>query len=696
MKVLTNLTLLLFVLLVIASCKKDDENANPDDKPDDTIATGDVTEERKLEIFGKVNSTMNELSWKDRKADYLKIETYLKSCQEFKEVGYSEEGDNVYAVFKDGTIYMVVNNRAKAEEFVDIDVQRQDNSNKRVGEFKMNAMPVSNKVYLFNALGTSFRSSRYSQNNINKLFKDKGYDVSLIDGTVKNLKDVKSVGVFYFATHGGFFNLNSKESVFGAWTSDSYEDNKGKYQQDLNEGNLIQISAFHNVGPDGKDQAATHLAITAKFVEKYMSFSPNALMYVDACLSFKEQSFQNAFLKQSDYTGTYLGWSDLVGDQDSYNNAAFFFDRMLAANFPYENYYPEAPDQRSFDLPSIMADITAKGLRKSVPYAATPNRIAKLEYRATEHKDIVLRPSISYLQMDELNDLLYIHGMFGDDLGETGREVTVDGVPVEVYAWQPILILCKIKNTGKGSAGDVVVKTWETKSHPRQLSEWRGTIKYKRPSEGSIMEEATINIHLRGDVGKYREAPGKKPVPVPQVSYTKSPAKDSKGTYSMGGSGAHNFTAACTYKNSVTWTDNNGTLPLLDMIGGHKPTDTYFTVTVTPLETGFTLENLGLNVATTSTSHMKSFFNCGEGEGENPIGPQLVRFGPLPEKFKKINLSFDSHFNITSGNDKDEQEGRAGLPYGGDMYGDPVQKFQLTLEWKFDAVKFPPKATDPK
>jgi hypothetical protein len=265
-----------------------------------------------------------------------------------------------------------------------------------------------------------------------------------------------------------------------------------------------------------------------------------------------------------------------------------------------------------------------------------------------------------------------------------------------VYAWQPILILCKIKNTGKGSAGDVVVKTWETKSHPRQLSQWRGTIKYKRPSEGSIMEEATINIHLRGDVGKYRESPGKTPVPVPQSSWTKMPGKDSKGTYSMGGSGAHNFTAACSYKNSVTWTDNNGELPLLDMIGGHKPTDTYFSVTVNPLEKGFLLENLGLNITTQSTSHMKSFFNCGEGEGENPIAPQKVTFGSLPEKFRKINLTFDSNFNIQSGSLKDEQEGRAGLLYGGPQFGDPVQKFQLTLDWKFENVKFPPKALNPK
>jgi hypothetical protein len=603
----------------------------------------------------------------------------------------------VFAVFNDATIYMVVNNRAKAKDFTDIDVQRKDNSNKRVGEFKINAMPVSNKVYLLNALGTSFSSSRYSQNNIKKLFNDKGYDVSLLDGTVDNLKNVKGVGVFYFATHGGFFKLNSKDSVFGAWTLDSLtKSNKDKYRQDLKDRSLVYISAYHNVGRDGKDQGETHLAITGKFVDKYMTFSPNALMYVDACLSFKQESFQKAFLKKSDYTGTYLGWTDLVGDQDSYNNAAFFFDRMLAANSPYQNYQPESPDQRAFDLPSIMADMAAKGLRKSVPYSATPNRIAKLEYRATEYKDIVLRPSISYLQMDELNELLYIYGLFGDDLGEGNREVTVDGVPVEVYAWQPVMILCKIKSSGKGSAGDVVVKTWETKSHPRQLSEWRGTIKYKRPSEGSIMEEATINIHLRGDVGKYREAPGKTPVPVPQSTFTKIPAKDSKGTYAMGGSAAHNFTTGCSYQNSVTWTDNNGQLPLLDLVGGHQPTDTYFTVTVNSLEAGFVLENLGLNVSTYSTSHMKSFFQCGDGSGENPIGPQKVFFGSLPEKFKKINLTFDSNFNIKGGSFTDQQEGRAGLPYGGDLFGDPVQTFQLTLEWKFDGVKFPPKATNPK
>jgi hypothetical protein len=72
MKSYTYHTLLLFILLIIASCKKDDENANPDIDPNDTTALGEVSDDRKLEIFGKVNNLMNELNWTDKKADYLK------------------------------------------------------------------------------------------------------------------------------------------------------------------------------------------------------------------------------------------------------------------------------------------------------------------------------------------------------------------------------------------------------------------------------------------------------------------------------------------------------------------------------------------------------------------------------------------------------------------------------------------------
>jgi len=690
LKTLLKAMMLLFILL---SCKKDD-----DLKPDNQgSGESEITEEKRSEVLTTVNQYLNALDWQDRNSANQNIQNYLKSIPEFEEVGISEEGGDVWARFIDGAMFIAVNNRPNTQDISEPDWdhleseqsnQRKTNSSARIG------LPSTDEVILFNSLGTSYRSSRYSRDFIKFLFNKKGYEVNLKDGSLANLKAVKTTGVFYFSSHGGMVKNRKGKSIYAVWTSDTVSVAAQKANaEDIRKENLVFISAHHNIGRDGKDQIETHFGITTGFVEKYMSFAENAMMYMDVCESFKDVDFQWSFLKKSNHTGTYLGWTDMVDDKDAYATTCYYFDRLLASNAAYEVTRPEDPKQRAFDLPTIFKDITKKDLGKSIPYKEQPNRFSYLTYKDSPGSVTLLRPSIAYLKVLESIDMLYIYGSFGEDPGEGERFVTVDKVSVNsIEAWTPDLIMCKIKASGKGSAGDVIVKVREHESHPRTLSEWRGAIRYNRPSEGSMVEKFTFNIHIRADINKYRSLPGETPIEVPKDILANPPVKDSNGYYYMGGSGTHTYTYGCVNTNTSTWSVIDGNIMTFsqDLIQSN-PNPEYFNPIVAESTNGFTISNLLPTIHKTVTHTFWGKTVCPDGTNEFDKPPLTKYFGNMPEKFETFHLLFDQNYNIKEGKLTDRGESRSVIPHGYPMIDDPIPSFEITLEWGPMEINFPPK-----
>ncbi|HYG38356.1 MAG TPA: IPT/TIG domain-containing protein [Cytophagales bacterium] len=681
------LTYLFIVSLIIFSCKKDDEENNG------SPAT-EISPEKRVELVTSVNNLLNTLNWEDKAAAYQLIQDHLKTFKEIEEVGYSIEGDNVWARFTDGMDYIIANNQPLGDPVVDIELESPEerkentsssNSSARVG------LPENNKVYLLNSLGTSFPSAQRGRNVIKRLYDEKGYDVQLLDGTIDNLKTIKNVGTFYFSSHGGFVKTKDGLNVYSVYTSDSVTTaNEKKYKKEYGKGKLTIFSASHNLGPDGRVQAETHYGITAKFVEEHMSFTNNAFMYLDMCHSFTEGDFQFAFLKKSNYTGTFFGSTDNVVNADAYATSIYVFDRLLGANYPYDVAKPEYPKQRAFDVPSVFADILKKDLGKSRASDEDPSRFAFLTYREGEGSTTLLRPSIAYLQINELSDFLNISGSFGEDLGAGNREVTIDGVPVEVFSWTEEAIVCKIASSGKGSAGDVIVKVREHKSHPRTLSEWRIPLKYKRPSEGTMMEEMTFHIHIRADLLKYRENAGVDPVTIPNNGFQVLVAKDSKVVYSMGGTANHTFTVGCTHTSTVTWTDLKGEVAFFDPLNGN-PLGENFTAQAELSASGITIKAISPGILKKAPSFFLHRSVCDGVPTDNPVN-QEIAFAPLPQKFRNINLSFDQNFIIKGDKLEEKAPTRSGLVHGGEVINDPEPIYEMTMEWNSISPAFPPKS----
>ncbi|MDJ1505716.1 IPT/TIG domain-containing protein [Xanthocytophaga agilis] len=696
MKNYVSLLGLLLLLFCLMNCKKDDvlkNNTPPDEEPDTT--NGDtILAERRVEIFESINVFLNDLSWNDRAKAQSAIVAHLKKIPEFKKVEYDETSDNIIAQFTDGAIYMMVNNRNTDKDIPEPDYGKlkQTSSSQRTTAYEYPAIPESSNVYIFKGVGNYFKSSYIGTPFYKFLFdfeKQKtGYKATIVDATINNLKDIKDAGVFYYCSHGGMgrFKDNPKDSIYGSWTTEKVTvDLEKKYRKEIKAGELVYMDAYDR-HENGKKVAETHFAITAKFVDKYMSFPKNSLIYLDLCQSFRVKDYWWAFHSKSQGTGTVIGWSDNVGDDDAHKATSFVFDRLLGVNLQGYPVIPhETPKQRSFDFPSVYKDMVKRNLVESTPYSSRPYQVAFLKYQEGPNKDIVLRPSISYMQVYEYFDWLFIYGLFGEDPGAGKRFVTIDGETTEILEWTPQMIKCKIKSSGKGSAGEVIVKVKGNESRPRILTEWRGELLYKRPSAGSYMEEVTLKIHLRRDIAQYRKGAGLKPEKIDASPFT-GPARDSKAIYKFGGSAKYvNKDENCTYTYYANWISQQGEIGLYDI---NKPNQEGVLLISTEKTNGFELSGLNFIAVKPSQNSVYNDWACSSSSGTSDKAYDNMTLENPGKSFLLFNFQFDQDFTIKAG----KVEGK-GLDRSEIEYADGnIPEFGITLEWKAIKPNFLPKS----
>ncbi len=687
---------LLFALFLLTNCKKDElvkNNPPPDETPDTTYGLV-IAAERRIEIFESINAFLNGLSWSNRANAQIAIVAHLKKIPEFKKVEYDEISDNIIARFTDGAIYLMVNNRNTEKDIPEPDYGkfRQAYSIQRTTAYEYPATPESSNVYIFRGVGNYFKSSYIGAPFYKSLFdyeKQKtGYKATVVDATVKNLKEIKDAGVFYYCSHGGWgrFKDNPKDTLYGSWTSEKVTvDLEKAYRKEINKGELVYMAAYDHYD-DRKPIPETHFAITAKFVNKYMSFPKNSLIYLDLCQSFQVKDYWWEFHSKSGGTGTVIGWSDNVGDDDALKATCFVFDRLLGTNLKgYRAVIPEeTPNQRSFDFPSVYKDMTKRNLVESTPYVSRPYQVAFLKYQEGPGKDIVLRPSISYLQVYEYFDWLFVYGLFGDDPGASQRSVTIDGQLTEIVEWTPQMIKCKIKSSGKGSAGDVIVKVKGNESHPRTLTEWRGELIYKRPSAGSYMEEVTMQIHLRRDIAQYRKGAGLKPEKI-DFSPFPGPARDSKATYKMGGAAKYvSKSGDCTYTYYANWPLLQGEIGLFDI---NKPTQEGLLLISTEKANGFEMSRLNFTAIKTSRNSVYNDWACRSSSGTSDTSYDNMTLENPGKSFQLFNFQFDPDFTIRAGKIEGKGLDRSGIEYADGN----IPEFGISLEWKAIKPNFLPK-----
>jgi hypothetical protein len=522
----------------------------------------ELTDEQRIAVLNECGAFADALGDLKSDATQQTLVTYLKSRGEFEDAGATD--GNVWAYFHDGRLAMFIPDWLDKDSDIGGRLPAPDVSGGRDNrETNMRAgVPEGKKVMLFDALGSAYQeNSPYLTEIFSRSHTQ--YRVESKDATVENLKNADDVDIFHIDTHGGsapIRSIDSRTTVFALWTSDSltYE-REVLHKPDLDATVLAYAFALDDRLTDNIYAHEWHYAFTGLFVAKYMSFTENSILYMDACGSSSEDAStfkQLTMGKAKNNTTTYIGWTGLSDQGTGFPTSRFIFDRLLGAPV----YMLEAPPQRPFDLDPIFVALLKYNLGVS-RYGG------RLDYESIGNLDIILAPSIKYITMDDYNSVMTIEGLFGDNSRNDGK-VTVGGITVPISTWTPNTITCELPVTGPGSSGDVLVIVNDHESNVVPLSEWTIPLHLVQDDFG-VKVDAHVNLKIRADVHKYRSKPEETPktdrpdMPMPLPGSLGFPCSvASSGTYTVGGQ----RTATCV-KNGCTMRDTEsavarqGTLP---------------------------------------------------------------------------------------------------------------------------------------
>jgi hypothetical protein len=501
---------------------------------------------------------------------------FMNGRSEFSEVG--REGTSVWARFVDGPIFAVANNRfpddtvnvsdetemvlpttAIPKGFVvpkrlnQLEKQERKAKSNAVPQISTYEMPESVDAYVINTLGSPCFTSAVAK--VRNLLGANGYSVATTEGTVPDLlTEIQNAGVFYIDAHGVGF-LDTVGFHDGAvWTS-TIPSHAGDslFAGLLATEELIYLSAY-DLDSNGVCREHTRYAFTSKFVQNYMTFSENSLVFMNTCLlagGLNNQGFElaNAFMAAG--ASVYTGWSEKITASISDKAGEFLIDRMLGANA--STLTPiESPKQRPFDITQLKTDMHNRG------FDVRPSNGAELTISKLQGSFELLAPSLRFVEVINYTDTLFLTGYFGSDPGPKGH-VYVDGVEQTIYKWEPQYIWASIPQSGVGSSGPVTVirdgdaqltPLTQRKSNPVNLTDWYGTFTYTENNADSLRGKIEVHAHIRADVHAFREAPHTTPAPNQFIVF--GGVKDSDGSASASGTFIYPVPGSDPYE-ELTW-----------------------------------------------------------------------------------------------------------------------------------------------
>ncbi len=493
-----------------------------------------VSDTARIATLDSIEARLNLGDWAALTQDSLAqvLVGFLDSLSGIEAAGITPGTTTVWAHFPDGRMLVIPNNRPGGTDTLVAPVSilnrnHQPPERQRVpvirpaGRATVSSkptalvppeMPASMQFRAWNAIGTCHRNSALG---VEYLLRLGDYtSVGSINPTVSNFLEVKDDGVFYLNTHGGPGLDKDSLRTMALWTlSIPTIANEANFETLLDNYELAYMIEASNL-PGGGCGFTKHYGLTNAFIANHMSFLANSLVYVDACYG-ADPGLADAFLTAG--ASAVLGWTKQVDDAFAYRTAHYLFDRLLGTN---EVDPDEDPDQRPFDLASVMQDA---GSVAGVNYLSDPWRGAMLTVTRDSTNSGLLMPTIKFLGLDEygISSMLSISGSFGTDPGSAHRNVTMNGDPLAVMNWQPELIICQLPVFGDQAAGTVIVEVGQSdgdaaplvkrKSNPANLSSWEGFFYARRAEPDSAFVSFSMSIHFRADIRSFRELPGEDP-----------------------------------------------------------------------------------------------------------------------------------------------------------------------------------------
>lgn len=479
-----------------------------------------------------------------------------------------------------------------------------------------NGLPYSKVARLY----TPFASVEWFGNAYEYL-KKYGYDAEIVENAgVAEFMKVPECGVLAIAGHSSNFSVRLRHGpgdpdkpgelvqVFSVYTASPV--NYATAKEYLALWHKGYLAIYH---PEWEDLWC-NWAVTDLFVREYWKFAKNGFVYLDTCHPLREVSEQFRAALHAKGASVIAGWTWRGIHNIAGETAAFLFDRLLGANefagtFPVA--VPKEEDatgmkQRPFDWAAVQKDMVKKGLGRT--YDSKYGVQTELAFDALGDGDFgLLRPSIGYVEPDEEEETLTLHGLFGKRQ-DRGEKVTVNGVALAINEWSEDgdeIVCGGLPRKGDGSEGPVVVEINGIRSNSVPLTGWHGDFTYTIGKTGSAKGETvarvTFPVFLRGDVHRVRDRPGEKPRPRPTgIPMVRN--KDLNLTFSIGGSHTHG-------KRTYRWSGSGTMVPMdcpdgafavwatYQVAGGAFP-QLFVDVVTPPTEGKFSIEEDGKTVLT--------------------------------------------------------------------------------------------------
>lgn len=359
---------------------------------------------------------------------------------------------------------------------------------------------------------------------------------------IKNWSAAKPLGVLFWQSHGVYYKKKDGTRGVCLVTRQFATDEmiNGKYKAMVDAGEL-------DFAIDDNPWKRPYFAITSEFVRKYIKFAPNSIAVVDACLA-GDAELAKGFTDAG--CGSFASWDWLSGPYSG-TPCLKVFDRLLGMN---EEPPVSSPPERSFSLKATRWWMGAFGfdIDPSPMYDKQERPNAKLTWfhhpTAPGH---ILRPSV----MRALHENAYpgekyakylIEGDFGDDPGDSLREVLWGGLKMHVVRWEPHTGIT-IRMPASPPAGNIEVilkKNFVSRSNRLPITQWTVPFTYEIKSEGSLNAKLEMTVKFRADIHGSR---GNPEMPVQYLPALFSNMSDCWGTASA--SGTHNPYQDTT----VTW-----------------------------------------------------------------------------------------------------------------------------------------------
>ncbi|MEP6754724.1 MAG: hypothetical protein ABJA67_04415 [Chthonomonadales bacterium] len=397
-----------------------------------------LSDAQRTAAFDSINNFMSNLPRVDSTTDSQKIAAFLAKMPVFEATGISTDGC-AWGRFTDGRLFIAVANRpGPTSRAVHTQIPR---STRAAGT----GLPADTVMHIYDTMGTVFTHAAPTFAPTLSAHGYQLYNGSIQKGTINDLQQVNGDGVFYMDAHGGTGVARWTPKLFSIWsgTKQSFAGDNA-FAVDLNLSLLVYMSATTDTVPNDPTHVyvETHYAITSRFVDKYMKFGPNSLVFINACSS-DTSSFKNACTRNG--AGVYMGWTKPVGDGPSYDAAMFLFDRMLGYNAVAP---PDSPTKPPFDWSELQAAMaTTVNPNTGITFDTSGGNFpSKLIFTAGPGDLGVLVPSIHDITVDVTKSEATLTGKFGAKQGQVMANASqfIQGTALQVKTWSATQIVVGI------------------------------------------------------------------------------------------------------------------------------------------------------------------------------------------------------------------------------------------------------------